>query len=87
MLYDAYDQFDLQEDPAYVVARDILNADDALLLSRRKQNMEDMLLAIITEDGGAIKSVREAVYPGGLITCDGKVAAELTRRLGGRTET
>eukprot|EP00959_Pyramimonas_sp_CCMP1952_P211653 4429263-Pyramimonas_sp.AAC.1 len=37
-------------------------------------------------DGGAIKSVREAVYRGGPITCDGKVATEPTRRLGECTE-
>eukprot|EP00959_Pyramimonas_sp_CCMP1952_P466331 9489799-Pyramimonas_sp.AAC.1 len=49
MLYDAFGQFDLQEDPAYVVTRDILHADDALLLSRHKQSMEDMLSAMSTE--------------------------------------
>ena len=35
-----------------------------------------------TPDGGIIKSVRQAVYLGGLISCDGRAMAEVTRRLG-----
>ena len=33
-------------------------------------------------NGEPIKSVREAVYLGGLITCDGRVAGEISRRIG-----
>ena len=33
-------------------------------------------------DGQEISSVREAVYLGGLFTCDGKAGRELSRRVG-----
>ena len=42
-------------------------------------------ISISRPDGGAIKTVREAVYLGGLITCDGRVASELSRRIGEAT--
>ena len=37
---------------------------------------------VATPDGDNIKTVREAVYLGGLLTCDGKATREITRRLG-----
>ena len=104
---------DLLEEPPYVVTRDILYADDTLLLSHHTDNLQHMLLEMITEgakyglelnwdktlqmqistnkriaqpNGDAIKCVREAIYLGGLITCDGKVGTELTRRLGEATK-
>jgi len=37
----------------------------------------------VSDPGGQeVKTVREAVYLGGLITCDGKATAEISRRLG-----
>ena len=33
-------------------------------------------------NGENIKSVREAVYLGGLLTCDGRAVREITRRIG-----
>eukprot|EP00959_Pyramimonas_sp_CCMP1952_P102374 2141622-Pyramimonas_sp.AAC.1 len=33
-------------------------------------------------DGGPIATVREAIYFGGMITCDARASPELTRRLG-----
>ena len=100
---------DLLEEPPYVVTRDILYADDTLLLSHHTNNWQDMLEEIIQEgakyglelnwdktlqiqistnrtvtqsNGDFTKSVRAAVYLGGLLTCDGKVGPEVTRRLG-----
>jgi len=40
---------------------------------------------ICQPDGGDIKTVRDAMYLGGLITCDARAAAELSRRLGEAT--
>ena len=37
---------------------------------------------LVQPSGDPIKSVREAVYLGGLVTCDGKSLPELKRRLG-----
>ena len=37
---------------------------------------------IFQPDGGEIKTVRDAIYLGGLITCDARTGAELSRRLG-----
>ena len=33
-------------------------------------------------DGTDISSVREAIYLGGIIACDGRAAREISRRLG-----
>ena len=109
MLRDAFHNIDFEAEPAYVVTRDILYADDTLLASHSKNNVQSMLNAIVLEGqkyglelnwdktlqmhistndaaerpgGGPIKVVREAVYLGGLLTCDGKAAPEVTRRLG-----
>eukprot|EP00959_Pyramimonas_sp_CCMP1952_P398826 8357224-Pyramimonas_sp.AAC.1 len=96
-------------EPDYVVTRDELYADDTLLISRSKQNMQNMLNAIVAEsrkyglelnwsktlqmqmctnctverpDGGPIATIREAIYLGGMITCDARASPELTRRSG-----
>eukprot|EP00959_Pyramimonas_sp_CCMP1952_P340380 7129418-Pyramimonas_sp.AAC.1 len=37
---------------------------------------------VVRPDGGPIKAVREAVYLGGMINCDGRATPEITRRLG-----
>ena len=112
MLRDVFRTVDLPAEPAFIVTRDILYADDTLLLSRHAENLNGLLAAIVVEGekyglelnwektvqinistdsrisrptGEPIKSVREAVYLGGLITCDGKATTEVTRRLGEAT--
>ena len=109
MLHDAIDSLHLEEEPGYVVTRDVLYADDTLLVSQHQSNLQNMLNAIIEEgrnyglelnwgktvqmqistnqkvttpSGSEIKTVRDAVYLGGLLTCDGRASAELCRRLG-----
>jgi len=109
LLHDVFSRLDLRDEPAFLVTRDVLYADDTLLASQHQENLQHMLNAIVEEgmkyglelnwdktvqiqistgmriarpDGGPISSVREAVYLGGLITCDGKVASELSRRIG-----
>eukprot|EP00959_Pyramimonas_sp_CCMP1952_P372924 7809596-Pyramimonas_sp.AAC.1 len=42
-------------------------------------------MSIAKPDGGPISTAREAVCLGGLITCDGKAASELSRRIGDAT--
>ena len=39
-------------------------------------------LTVAKPGGGCIKSVREAVYLGGLLTCDGRATREIARRIG-----
>ena len=90
------------------MTRDVLYADDTLLMSSHMANLQKLLEAIVSEgalyglelnwqktqqvqistvdrvvrpDGGEIKSVREAVYLGALVSCDGKGGRELSRRL------
>ena len=109
MLHDSIDTLHLQQEPEYVVTRDVLYADDTLLVSRHQTNLQAMLNAIVEEgqryglelnwsktfqlqvstckkitkpDGGDIKTVRDAVYLGGLVSCDGRASTELSRRLG-----
>ena len=99
----------LDDEPEYLVTKDILYADDTLLASSNSANMERLVNAIVQEsvaygfeinwdktvqiqvatarkinrpDGGPISCSREAVYLGGLVTCDGKAGRELVRRLG-----
>jgi len=43
--------------------------------------------AVTRPCGAAIKCVREAVYLGGLITCDGRATREISRRLGESSRT
>ena len=38
-------------------------------------------------DGSDIKTMRDAVYLGGLVTCDGKATTEVSRRLGEAAKT
>ena len=112
MLHDVYQDVKLEEEPSYVVTRDVLYADDTLLVSNHIGNLKALLACIVAEgrryglelnwdktlhmkvrstediitpDGRIIKSVREAVYLGGLVTCDGRASAEVTRRLGEAT--
>ena len=109
MLHDVYKGIDLETEPPFVVSRDVLYADDTLLVSKHLGNLQALLDRIVSEgqryglelnwdktlhmkirsaedfptpDGGVIKSVRQAVYLGGLISCDGRATAEVTRRLG-----
>ena len=109
MLHDVFANLELIEEPAYLVTRDILYADNTLLMSQHEDNLQAILGAVVKEgtryglelnwsktfqmqvstqsrisrpDGGAIASVREAVYLGGLVTCDGKAGNEISRRLG-----
>ena len=109
MLHDVYRDVRLEEEPEFVVTRDILYADDTLLMSSSTGNLQKLLDAIVAEgllyglemnwaktqqlrvstqacvvrpDGAEIKCVREAVYLGSLITCDGKGGRELSRRIG-----
>ena len=109
MLHDVFHELILDVEPEFVVTRDLLYADDTLLISRHPGNLDSLLTRIVDEGqryglelnwdktvhmhissdlriakpgGGFIKSVREAVYLGGLITCDGKATREITRRLG-----
>eukprot|EP00959_Pyramimonas_sp_CCMP1952_P097241 2032654-Pyramimonas_sp.AAC.1 len=42
---------------------------------------------IMRPDGGDIKTVQDAVYLGGLVSCDGRVATELSSRLGTASRT
>jgi len=91
------------------VTKDIMYADNTLLVSRHESNLQAFLLAIFNEGmhsganiscgktlqirigtsaravrppGAGITCVREAVYLGGLVTCDGKTTNEISRRLG-----
>eukprot|EP00959_Pyramimonas_sp_CCMP1952_P060790 1269753-Pyramimonas_sp.AAC.1 len=110
MLHDACEAINFEADAAYVATRDRLHADDALLASQSKTNVQSMLNAIAAEgrkyglelnwaktlqmhivatndlvvrpDGGPIKAVRQAVYLGGMMSCDGKAIMEITRRPG-----
>jgi len=108
MLHDAFGSINFEAEPAYVVTRDILYADDTLLASQIRTNIQNMLKAIVGEgckyglelnwgktlqmhistnavvfrpDGGPINTVREAIYLGGMLSCDGKATTEITRRL------
>ena len=109
MMHDVFQELDLQAEPPYVVTRDVLYADDTVLVSRYASNLQLLLDRIITEgrtyglelnwdktvqmqistlarvtqpNGSDIKSVREVVYLGGLITCDGKAGREIARLIG-----
>ena len=109
LLHDVYGTLELLPEPDFVITRDILYADDTLLVSHHCSNLQRMLAAIVEEgrkyglelnwektvqiqistdraitspSGEHIKAVRDAIYLGGLISCDGKVATELNRRLG-----
>ena len=99
MLHDVYAGLELLDEPGYVVTRDVLYADDTLLLSRDASNVQAALTKIVHEgkkyglelnwaktvqvqvsttdtatqpSGDPNKCVREAVYLGGLATCDGR---------------
>ena len=114
MLHDAVDTLHLQREPGYLVSRDVLYADDTLLVSQHQANLQQMLNAIVEEgrrygldlnwdktvlmqvstnkkimrpDGSDIKTVRDAVYLGGLVSCDGRAATELSKRLGEASRT
>ena len=109
LMHDVYANVILDDEPEYLVTKDILYADDTLLASSSSANMERLVNAIVQEgaaygleinwdktvqiqvatprkinrpDGGPISCSREAVYLGGLVTCDGKAGRELVRRLG-----
>eukprot|EP00959_Pyramimonas_sp_CCMP1952_P064246 1341820-Pyramimonas_sp.AAC.1 len=49
MLQDALSDLRLQQDPGYVVSRDILYADDTALVSQHEGNLQIMLGAIVAE--------------------------------------
>ena len=112
LLHDVFARAALRDEPAFLVTRDVLYADDTLLASQHQENLQKMLNDVVEEgakyglelnwdktvqihiatgmsitrpDGGPISTVREAVYLGGLITCDGKAASELSRRIGEAT--
>ena len=109
MLHDVFSSLDLLAEPDYIVTRDVLYADDTLLVSRHVSNLQAILGAIVDEgrryglelnmdktlqiqvstahavcgpNGELIKSVRQAIYLGGCISCDGRAGAEITRRIG-----
>ena len=109
MMQDVFQRVQLEDEPAYVVTRDLLYADDTLLASRHASNLQRLLAAVVEEGaryglelnwsktvqmqistqecitipgGDAIKCVRQAVYLGGLVTCDGRAKSEISRRLG-----
>ena len=109
MLHDVFDKLSLIEEPAFLEIRDLLYADDTLLMSAHTSNLQAMLDGIVEEgaryglelnwkktvqmqigtpsvikrpDGQDIDSVRQAVYLGGCITCDGKATSEISRRIG-----
>jgi hypothetical protein len=114
MLHDAFTPLALESEPEYIVTRDILYADDTLLVSKHISNLHVMLEAIILEGqkygmemnwdktvqiqvgcadtirmptGEPVKNVRDAVYLGGIVSCDGRAKHELSRRIGESTNT
>ena len=60
MLHDAFGSINFEAEPAYVVTRDILYADDTLLASQSRTNTQNMLNAIVGE-GGTYGLVRESM--------------------------
>ena len=109
MLHDVFSKLSLIEEPAFLEIRDLLYADDTLLMSAHTSNLQAMLDGIVEEgaryglalnwkktvqmqigtpsvikrpDGQDIDAVRQAVYLGGCITCDGKATSEISRRIG-----
>ena len=49
MLHDAIDTLQVEDEPGYVVTRDVLYADDTLLVSQHQSNFQNMLNAIVGE--------------------------------------
>ena len=49
MLHDAIDSLHQEEEPGYVVSRDVLYADDTLFVSQQQSNVQKMLNAIVEE--------------------------------------
>ena len=109
MFHDIYNQIHLEPEPEFVVTRDLLYADDTLLVSSSRANLQLLLNSVVSEgakyglelnwtktfqmticttsiisrpDGGLIEKKRDIVYLGGLISCDGRCARELSRRIG-----
>ena len=109
MMHDVFQDVVLIKEPAYIVACDVLYADDTLLASKHAANLQILLGRILAEgrlyglelnwastvhmkistaagiyqpDGAVVKSVRQMVYLGALLTCDEKATPEVTRRLG-----
>ena len=109
MFHDIDNQIHLDPEPAFVFIRNLLYADDTLLVSSSLTNLQRLLNAVVSEgakyglelnwektfqmavctpsivsrpDGGVIEKKRDIVYLGGLISCDGRCARELSRRIG-----
>ena len=109
MFHDIYARLHFDPEPAFVVTRELLYADDTLLALSSPKNLQMLLDAICAEglkyglelnwdktyqmsvchpgyivrpDGTNITRKRDVVYLGGLITCDGKVSREVSRKLG-----
>ena len=49
MFYDIYNSVDLQDEPEFVVTRELLYADETVLLSARQDNLQQLPDAIVTE--------------------------------------
>ena len=109
MFHDIQAKLELEAEPLFVVTRELLYADDTVLMSSSQRNLQQLIDAVAAEgatygleinwdktfqmsictgsavhrpDGTELERKREIVYLGGLITSDGRVSRELSRRVG-----